>query len=314
MDITYLLWLQDFRLSINDALTPFVNQLSYFAISYILLLPLFVYWCLDKKKGLFILFAWKLSQTMNAILKLTACVYRPWIRDSRIIPANNAIATAGGYSFPSGHTMMCTPLYGGLAVITKNKAMKLFWFALIILTMISRNYLGVHTPQDVVVGFVFGLLALWIGQKVFAYLEEHPEKDVMIMILSALAGVLTLVYVTYKPYPMDYVDGKLLVDPVKMQIDSWGDAGGFASFAVMWYIESRFVKFTPTGWNVKGIVLAIVGMIPYCWMLDNLNGVTSGMFGAHWGRFASQTVMLFYMMVVWPLVIKIFTGNAKTDN
>ncbi|MBQ7220666.1 MAG: phosphatase PAP2 family protein [Synergistaceae bacterium] len=309
MDITYLLWLQDFRLSINDALTPFVNQLSYFAISYIILFPVFVYWCLDKKKGLFVLFAWKLSQTFNVILKLTACVYRPWIRDARIVPANNAIVTATGYSFPSGHTMMAAPIYGGMAVLTKNKALRWFWVIMILLTMISRNYLGVHTPQDVLVGVLFGIFAIYIAQKVFAYLDAHPEKDLLIMILCAVAGILTLVYITYKPYPMDYVDGKLLVDPVKMQVDAWGDAGGFTAFAVMWYIESRFIKFAPTGWNMKGIVLCVVGMLPLAWAVANLDGIVMSQLGSHVGRLVSQIIMLFYIMVLWPLVIKLFTGR-----
>ena len=82
MDITYLLWLQDFSVAISDALTPFMECISYFGISYIMLFPVFVYWCLDKRKGLFIFSALKISHTLNSIVKLTTCVYSPLIRDA----------------------------------------------------------------------------------------------------------------------------------------------------------------------------------------------------------------------------------------
>ena len=311
MDITYLLWLQDLRTSIDGVLDPFVEWISLFAISDLLLLPVFVYWCLNKKKGLFILFAWKMSQTINAVVKLTACIYRPWIRDARVIPAGDAIRTATGYSFPSGHTMMAVPIYGGLAACTKNKILQWFWILMILALMFSRNYLGVHTPQDVLVGFVLGFAALYIAQKVLDYIDRHPEKDVIVMVISALAGILTLVYVTYKPYPMDYIDGKLLVDPVKMQIDSWGDAGGLAALALAWYIESRFIRFEATGWNVKGVILCIIGLIPLHWMIWNLRAVMSGMFGAHVENLIAHTVIIFYVMVLWPSVLKLCAGKKQ---
>ncbi|MBQ3402724.1 MAG: phosphatase PAP2 family protein [Synergistaceae bacterium] len=306
MDITYLLWLQDLRNSINGVLDPFMEWISLFGIREILLLPVFVYWCLNKRKGLFILYAWKISQTINAMVKLTACVYRPWVRDARIIPAGDAIRTAGGYSFPSGHTMMAVPIYGGLATCTRNKLVRLFWVVMILLLMFSRNYLGVHTPQDVVVGCVLGVLSLWIAAKVLDYLEAHPEKDGLVMLVSALVGILTLVYVVNKPYPMDYVDGKLLVDPVKMQIDAWGDAGAMATFALCWYIESRYIRFEPTGWNVKGIIICVIGLLPLWWMIWYLGGLMSGIFGAHVGKFMAKSGQIVFIMVVWPLVIKLF--------
>ena len=78
MDITYLLWLQDFRNSINDAWTPFMEWVSTFGTRGILFLPAILYWCIDKKKGLFVFYALKISHTINSVVKLTACVYRPW--------------------------------------------------------------------------------------------------------------------------------------------------------------------------------------------------------------------------------------------
>ena len=312
MDIQYLLWLQEWRNATNNALTPFFEQLSLFGVRDILLLPAFVYWCVDKRSGMFIFFSYKLSQTFNAIAKLTACIYRPWVRDPRIIPAGDAITTAGGYSFPSGHTMMVTPIYGGLAAATKSKILRCLFIVLILVTAFSRNYLGVHTPQDVIVGTLLGALSLYIGHKVFAYLDKHPEKDVHVMIFSALMGILTLVYITYKPYHVDYTaDGKLLVDPVKMQVDSWGDAGGFASFALAWFIESRFVKFKPTGINAKGIILFVIGIIPLHWLIWNIGGIMAAYFGPHWGKLVAKSCILLYMIAVWPIVIKIFSGKKE---
>ena len=51
MDIQYLLWLQDFRNSIHDALTPFMEWVSMFATTYLILIPVFIYWNRDRKRG-----------------------------------------------------------------------------------------------------------------------------------------------------------------------------------------------------------------------------------------------------------------------
>ncbi len=314
MDIQYLLFLQDFRNGIDNALTPFMEWVSLFGITYIMLLPVFVYWCLDKRKGLLIFSALKISHTLNSIVKLTACVYRPWIRDARIIPAGDAIRTATGYSFPSGHTMMATPIYGGLALCSQKKYIKLFWILAILVTGFSRNYLGVHTPQDVLVGLLLGTISIYIANWVLNYIENSDKKFFAVMLICALAGALTLVYVTYKNYPMDYVDGKLLVDPVKMTRDAWGDAGGFIAFALMWCIEKKYIKFSSTGFNLKGILINLIGMLPLIWMIGNLEDITTDIFGSHHGRLAYQFIFYFYIMVIWPLVIKILTGNKNNKN
>ena len=113
MDIQYLLFLQDFRNSIDNALTPFMEGVSMFAVTYLILFPVYYYWNRNKKDGLYALVAYYFCMVITPLVKLTACVYRPWIRDSRIVPAGKAIVTATGYSFPSGHTTTAAPLAGG---------------------------------------------------------------------------------------------------------------------------------------------------------------------------------------------------------
>ena len=160
MDIEYLLFLQNWRNATNNMLTPFMEWISLFAVTYLILIPIFVYWCLDKKKGLYVLASYGMGIALNAVVKLTACIYRPWIRDARVLPAGDAITTATGYSFPSGHSSTASLIYGGLAVVSWNpKKTRIFAVIAIICMLItgfSRNYLGVHTPQDVCVGLTLG--------------------------------------------------------------------------------------------------------------------------------------------------------------
>ena len=74
MDIDYLLVLQRFRERINDVLTPFMELVSIFAISFLVLIPAFIYWCKDKRVGLYVLSSYVLSSVLTVIIKLTACV------------------------------------------------------------------------------------------------------------------------------------------------------------------------------------------------------------------------------------------------
>lgn len=313
MDMTYLLWLQDFRVSINDALTPFLEELSLFALTWLVFVPVFVYWCMNKRDGLFLFVSMGISWFFNGVVKLTVCAYRPWIRDPRIVPAGDAIKTAGGYSFPSGHTMWSSPVYGGVAVLARKRAawLSCLCVILILLTAFSRNYLGVHTPQDVVVGTTLGLFAVWIASKILA----HPEKENIILVTGLVLCVLDLVYVMNKSYPMDYVDGKLLVDPVKMMNDTFHGIGMMAGIIIGRWIEREYIDFKATGFSAKGIILTVIGFVPYYCLVFNFTkkyswilGPLTAMLTARWGYMVLGFMTSFYAMCVWPYFLKKFNG------
>ena len=144
MDIQYLLLLQNFRNSTGNAMTPFMEMISLFAVTYLVIVPALVYWCVDKRSGLYTMATYTTTVAINAVVKLTACIYRPWIRDSRVLPAGDAITTATGYSFPSGHTTSSTSIYGALAVSAwkKMRWVSILCIIFALLTCFSRNYLG----------------------------------------------------------------------------------------------------------------------------------------------------------------------------
>lgn len=79
-----------------------------------------------------------------------------------------------GYSYPSGHTITATCFYGSLIVLV-NKYFKgklkvfanIFLVVMILLTGLSRIYLGVHYLSDVIAGYILGTIILLIVYKMF---------------------------------------------------------------------------------------------------------------------------------------------------
>ena len=318
MDIQYLLFLQDFRNSINDALTPMMEFISMFAVDYLIFFAIYYYWRVDKRDGLFALVSYYICIVINPLVKLTACVYRPWIRDARILPAGDAIKTATGYSFPSGHTSTAGPLAGGMAVVLwKDKKMKwasALFILFVLLTAFSRNYLGVHTPQDVCVALIISGLSIFSAVKVFAYVDAHPENENRILLGCAIFIVIALVYITLKPYPMDYnAEGKLLVDPQKMMNDGYGDLGKGLGFIIARFVEKTWIKFKPLKGTVRNTVCCLLFLIPMVILKKCVSPAIVLVLGAHWGKLLFSLIYAFYYIALIPFVLKMLAGFIEKD-
>jgi undecaprenyl-diphosphatase len=89
----------------------------------------------------------------------------------------------GSPSFPSGHALFAASVFGGLAVLLTaripNRLLELaIWLVailLILLVGLSRVYLGVHYPSDVVAGYAIG--AIWVTAVAFGdRLARHRRR------------------------------------------------------------------------------------------------------------------------------------------
>lgn len=199
MDIQFLLWFQKIREVLGPGVEILVSGVSMLSTVAVFVLFL-VYWCLDRKTGRFGLLCFSVGQFLNQTCKAVFCIPRPWIRNEAIHPSEHAIESASGYSFPSGHSQTAMSSYGALSVKgTTSRWIRVILLVCILLVGLSRNYLGVHTPQDVLVGFGMGILSIVI----VAYIQKHKEK--LCGFRSVIAGICIVAsataYVVLKQYP-----------------------------------------------------------------------------------------------------------------
>ena len=207
MDISYLLFLQSLRETTKGVFDKFFIFVTGYG-EMVYLLPLFalIYWCINKKTGEFMFLSLAFARIINGLVKVLACVYRPWIRDPKVTPLTKGLETATGYSFPSGHTTNATATFGSFAVKQdkKDKYLKILLWGMAILVGFSRNYIGVHTPQDVVVGFVFTIFAVFGTMKLFEIIEKKENADIWVAVSGLIISLLIVVYAANKTYPVNY--------------------------------------------------------------------------------------------------------------
>lgn len=302
MDIEYLLWLQDIREAAAPVVQLFFSFLgSEAALAAAMVIPCVMYWCIDKQSGTFALFAYGASSLCNQLIKNIACVYRPWIRDSRVIPDPFAVAAAGGYSFPSGHAQSVASVTVGLAWKRSKRWLMVIALLFTALVMFSRNFLGVHTPQDVLVGFLEGCLFVALTHYFMPLLEAGERNDLWALLFSTIVAVAYLAYVTCKSYPVHYVDGELLVDPVEMLVDCYKVGGVYLGIIAGWVVERRFVQFETGGISIlEGVLrMAFGGLFVLC-AYAPLGHLLIGLLGANIGQFLRHFLAVFLAMAVAP--------------
>ncbi|MBU1661651.1 MAG: phosphatase PAP2 family protein [Chloroflexi bacterium] len=184
---------------------------------YLLFLPA-IYWSIDAALGIRVGVILLLTTSLNALLKWSFHLPRPYWYDSRVL----GMHAETGFGVPSGHSQTPAAILGLIAVSVKRRWASILLITLIGLIGISRLYLGVHFPHDVLLGWFFGWLSLWLflryENNIKTWLSKQGlGKQVAAILFTSLAIILVggLILGTLNGFeiPSEWIENALADQP-----------------------------------------------------------------------------------------------------
>ena len=267
-----------------------------------LVAALIVFWCVDKRHGYYLMTVGFLGTMANQFMKLWFRVPRPWVLDENFTILEQAREAASGYSFPSGHSQSSVGTFGAVAATAKTKWVKWVCIAICVLVPLSRMYIGVHTPSDVLVGAGMALILVGLLKKPIV---EHTDKAMKPLIALMLAMAVGLVlFVEKYPFPAD-VDVHNLESGVK---NAYTLIGCILGVAVIYVLEKKYVNFeTKAVWWAQ-ILKAVLGLAVVLAVKEGMRAPLDNLFSGH---LAARAVRYFLIVAVaggvWPLTFRWFS-------
>lgn len=273
-----------------------------------LVLALIIFWCVDKKRGYLLMSVGFVGTMANQFLKLWFRIPRPWVLDENFTILEQAREAATGYSFPSGHTTTAVATFGSLAATAKKRWSRVLFTLLPVLVGLSRMYLGVHTPQDVLVGALTSIILIFLIRPMI-YSESSRKMQILVGLMGAMS-LLLLAFVTLFPFPAD-VDEHNLQSGVK---NAYTMIGCMAGVAVVYNAERKFVNFSTEAVWWAQILKALLGLIVVLAVKEGLRAPLDLLFGGH---LISRSVRYFLIVVaagvLWPMSFRAFAKLGRKE-
>lgn len=242
-----------------------------------------IYWCLDPAIGIRLALWLVISGNLNMGLKLLFADSRPYWYSTKV----TAYANETSFGLPSGHAQNAVVIFGGMGYLFKRRWT--LWAGAIIAVLIglSRLYLAVHFPSDVLLGWLIGLALLlsllYFEPRIMGWIRK---QSLATNIIVSFVVALVLIAIVYLPrlllaswtVPQEWLTTAAitspegLINPLNIS-GAYSNAGAFFGLAVgaLWIAKNPLqVKGIPAWKLAIRYVLGILGVMAFWKGLDML--------------------------------------------
>ena len=261
--------------TLSPALDSFMEAASFLGrIEFFLVLIPFIYWTVDRRIGVRTLLILIYADFVTSSVKLLLHQPRPyWLGGVK------ELSTEANYALPSSHASSSASVGGYFITRTKENWLRILIGAIILLIGISRLYLGVHFPHDVLFGWLVGFAVLWgiakWNERVSNWLKSKSLAfqiglGFIDSILIFLIGLLIRFIISGTPDPASYssfsADARSVTHFFTLAGALFGTTTGYA-------LMRQYARFEATGtWGIRLVryAVGIIGLLALFYGLDTL--------------------------------------------
>jgi membrane-associated phospholipid phosphatase len=265
-----ILWLQN----IGAWFIPVMKLFTFLGNEqfYLLIAPA-ILWCIDAPLGLHLGLFLMINGMVNTALKVAFHGPRPYWYSSDVKVLSSA---ENSFGVPSGHAQNGVVVWGTLAERIKHRSAWIIAIVVMLMIGISRIFLAVHFPHDVLFGWLFGAIMLWVllrfERPVLNWIK-HYQTSVQLLIIFVFSLFLILIVIIAQlsligwSIPPDWVNNAHLTFPNELGINPLSyhnflsSTGAFFGLAAGWIWISKLGGFSTNDPWLKLVTRYILGII-----------------------------------------------------
>lgn len=273
-----------------------------------LVIALIVFWCVDKRRGYFVMAVGFFGTLASQCMKILFRIPRPWVQDPKFTILEAAREAADGYSFPSGHTQSAVGTLGAVAATSRRRAVQAVCIVLAVLVGISRMYIGVHTPADVLVGAMLSIVFILVLYPTMIK-DEGRGIPVVIAVLTAVT-LAYLVFMESYPFPVN-TDAHNLGSAMK---NAYTLTGCMAGLLIVYPLEKKYVNFSEKAVWWAQILKVIGGLVLVLAVKEGLRAPLDAIFGGHLAsRAVRYGLIVLCAGLLWPMSFRWFEKLGRKE-